>query len=215
MRQYIRYTCGVVSGMLCRMNIVFLGVGVGLLSLVAPGPVNLTLVQFGACKGRQPALRGAVGVIGGDSLLGFTSVLILGVGAALPARVFSATQLAAAGLLVGLGALLAARPSAVSTSVERMHRPTRAFFLLTSLTPTALGGWIAMLAAMPFANDVAQLGLFTCGVLIASGVWHPLLGLAASALGARLTEYGQVRLAQISGLAMAALGLALLANQML
>lgn len=215
MGRYVRYTCGDTSGTLCVMNIVLLGVGIGLLSLLAPGPVNLTLVQFGARKGRQPALRGAVGVVGGDSLLGIASVLILGVGAALPARVFSTTQLAAAGLLVGLGALLSLRPSTVSTSVERMHRPTRAFFLLTSLTPTALGGWIAMLAAMPFSNDVAQLGLFTLGVLIASSFWHPLLGLAASALGARLTEGGQLRLSQIGGLAMAALGIALLANQLL
>ena len=196
------------------MDIMLLGVGIGLLSLLAPGPVNLTLVQFGARKGRQPALRGAIGVVGGDSVLGLASVLILGLGAALPAQVFSTTQLAAAGLLMALGALLAVRPSAVSTSVERMHRPARAFFLLTSLTPTALGGWIAMLAAMPFASDMTQLGLFTAGVLIASSIWHPALGLAASALGARLTDAGQNRLSQIGGFGMAALGLALLARQL-
>ncbi|MFB0902376.1 MAG: LysE family transporter [Acidimicrobiales bacterium] len=210
----IRYTCGTVSGTLYVMNIVLLGIGIGLVSLLAPGPVNLTLVQYGARKGPQPALRGAVGVVGADSMLGLTSVLILGAGAALPPRVFSTTQLVAAGLLIGLGALLALRPSTVSTSIDRMHRPTRAFFLLTSLTPTALGGWIAMLAAMPFATDVAQLALFTIGVLIASSLWHPMLGLTASALGAKLTEGGQIRLSQIGGLGMAALGLALMANQL-
>ena len=195
------------------MNIVLLGIGIGFLSLLAPGPVNLTLVHYGARQGRQPALRGAAGVVGGDSVLGIASVLILGVGAALPARVFSTTQLVAATLLVALGALLALRPSAVATTVERMERPTRSFFLLTSLTPTALGGWIAMLAAMPFASDLTQLALFTVGVVIASGFWHPVLGLAASALGSRLTDNGQTRLSQVGGLAMAVLGLALLARQ--
>jgi len=196
-----------------RMNIVLLGIGIGLLSLLAPGPVNLALVQFGARRGRRPAMRGALGIVGGDSLLGVASVLILGMGAALPARVFSTTQIAAASLLIALGALLALRPTAVSASVERMHRPGRSFFMLTSLTPTALGGWIAMLAAMPFASDMTQLALFTMGVLIASSVWHPALGLAASELGNRLTEGGQQRLSQIGGLGMALLGAMLVLHQ--
>ena len=68
----IRYTCGTVSGTLYVMNIVLLGIGIGLVSLLAPGPVNLTLVQYGARKGPQPALRGAVGVVGADSMLGLT-----------------------------------------------------------------------------------------------------------------------------------------------
>ena len=211
----IRHTFGGSSGTLTPMNIVLLGVGIGLLSLLPPGPVNLTLVQVGARMGRTPALRGAAGIVGGDSVLGFAAVLILAAGTALPAQVFSLTQIAAAGLLVLLGAALVLRPSVISNSIERMQRPARTFFLLTSLTPTALGSWVAMLAAMPFAADTPQLALFTVGVLVASGLWHPTLGLAASKLGARLNDRGQVRLSQLGGVAMAALGVALVAHQQL
>lgn len=196
------------------MNIVLLGVGIGLLSLLPPGPVNLTLVQVGARMGRRPALRGAAGIVGGDSVLGVAAVALLALGTALPANVFSTTQLVAAALLMVLGALLALRPTAISNSIGRMHRPARTFFLLTSLTPTALGGWVAMLAAMPFAADTAQLALFTVGVLVASSFWHPTLGVAAAALGGRLTEQGQTRLSQLGGVGMALLGVALLAQQL-
>ena len=195
------------------MNVVLLGIGIGLLSLLPPGPVNLTLVQVGARMGRRPALRGAAGIVGGDSVLGIAAVALLTLGTALPARVFSTTQLVAAALLIALGALLALRPTAISDSIGRMHRPARTFFLLTSLTPTALGSWIAMLAAMPFAADTTQLALFTVGALVASTLWHPTLGFAAAAMGAKLTERGQIRLSQVGGAGMALVGFGLLTQQ--
>lgn len=195
------------------MNIMLLGVGIGLLSLLAPGPVNLTLVQVGARMGRRPALRGAAGIVGGDSVLGAAAVALIALGTALPAQVFSTTQLGAATLLVVLGAILAMRPTAISNSFGRMHRPARTFFLLTSLTPTTLGSWVAMLAAMPFAADTTQLALFTAGVVVASGLWHPVLGIASAALGGRLTERGQVRLSQLGGAGMVLLGMVLVGQQ--
>ena len=191
------------------MNIVLLGLGIGMLSLIAPGPVNLSLIQIGARRGRRPALQGAVGVLGGDSLLGAVAVLLIAAGSALPATAFSAAQVGAAALLVLLGMALALRPAAVATSIDRMQRPMRAFFLLTSLTPTALAGWVTMLAAMPFASDIAQLAMFTLGVLIASSIWHPVLGVASSAVGARLSESGQLVLSRAGGAAMAVLGIGL------
>lgn len=210
---YVRHIYGATSGTIFDMNIVLLGVGIGLLSLLPPGPVNLTLVQVGARMGRRPALQGAAGIVGGDSVLGFVSVALLALGTALPANVFSATQVAAASLLIVLGALLALRPAAISNSIDRMQRPRRAFFLLTSLTPTALGSWVAMLAAMPFAADTTRLALFTVGVLVASSLWHPTLGVTAAALGGRLTDRGQIRLSQLGGGGMAILGIGLLLQQ--
>lgn len=196
------------------MNIILLGLGVGMLSVIAPGPINLSLLQVGARLGRHSALRGAAGIIGGDSLLGVVAVGIVVLGAALPDQLFLSAQVGAALLLVAIGALLAARPTIASASIDRIQRPGRAFFVLTSLTPTALGGWIALLAAMPFAADASQLGLFTAGVLIASTIWHPFLGLVSAAIGTRLSEVGQRRLAQFGGLGMATLGLALASQQL-
>lgn len=192
------------------MTFLLLGVGIGLLTLMAPGPVNIALVQVGARRGVRPAMQGAVGIMGGDSLLGVIALMLLAVGTALPTAVFSATQVGAAVLLVVLGALLIARPAVTAAPLQRLQRPTRTFFLLTSLTPSALGGWIAMLAAMPFADNVAQLTLFAAGAILASYLWHPVLGLLAGKLGSRLTERGQLWLSRAGGAGMGAVGAALL-----
>jgi len=195
------------------MDILLLGIGIGLLTLIPPGPISLTLMQVGARHGRQPALRGALGVATGDTVLGVVAVVIVGLGATVPALVFTSAQVASAGLLIALGAILLANPEIASTSVDRIERPARALFLLTSLTPTALGAWIALLAAMPFASDVAQLSRFAFGVVISSFLWHPVLGALASTLSNRLGKRGHLRLSRFGGLSMGLLGLILGAQQ--
>jgi|GEM_PF-744368 len=212
LRPEVHQSCGMDFS---AANTVLLGVGIGMLSLIAPGPVNLALLQFGARRGRTHAVRGALGVMGGDSLLGVTAVLILGAGAALPAQAFQTAQVIAALLLLVIGSALFTRPAAAAASVDRIQRPVRSFFLITSLTPTALGGWVAMLAAMPFANDVYRLGFFTAGVLIASYLWHPALSIAGASLGGRLTERGQRTLSRCGGASMGVLGLGLAGSQLL
>jgi threonine/homoserine/homoserine lactone efflux protein len=197
------------------MNIVLLGIGIGFLTLLPPGPVSLTLVQVGARLGHRPALRGAFGIAGGDSVLALVAVGIVGLGAALPQSVFSTAQVVAAALLILIGAALLVKPDVAASSIDRIQRPGRTLFLLTSFTPTALGAWIALLAAMPFAADTARLGLFAVGVVIASCLWHPALGALASTLGARLSDRGQERLAQSGGVTMGVLGIALAARQLL
>lgn len=196
------------------MNIVLLGAAIGLVGLLSPGPVNLALVQVGARRGRHTALQGAAGIMGGDSLLGLVAIGIVGIGAALPGHIFTAGQMAAALLLAILGMGLVVRPDVITASLDRMQRPGRAFFLLTSCTPTTLGSWIAMLAAMPFAADIGQLGLFTVGVLLASYIWHPALGIASAKLGDRLNDDAQRRLSRFGGTAMVALGCSLALSQL-
>ena len=188
------------------MQLVLLGIGLGFLTLVPPGPVSLTLVQIAIRAGRRSALHGALGIAGGDTVLGLTAAALVGLGSALPRWMFEGGQVVSALLLVGLGLAIARRPQLGSAAVDRIHRPGRALFLLTSLTPTALGAWIALLAAMPFATDVTQLALFTIGVLIASALWHPVLGSLAASLGSRLSTGRQARLTRAGGVAMAGLG---------
>lgn len=194
------------------MNFVLLGVGIGLLTLLPPGPVTLALVQVGARQGHRSALRGAAGIASGDVVLGVAALAIVGLGATLPASVFTATRALAALALIAIGGSLIAHPSTAATSVDRIRRPGRTMFLLTSFTPTALGAWIALLAAMPFADDLHELGRFALGVMVASCLWHPLLGAVASSVGARLTEGGQARLSRAGGVIMAGIGLALVAG---
>lgn len=196
------------------MNIVLLGIGIGLLTLLPPGPVTLTLVQVGARLGHRSAFRGAIGIASGDVVLGIAAVGIVGLGTTMPTSVFTATQTLAAALLVLIGILLLARPSTAASSVDRIRRPGRTLFLLTSFTPTALGAWIALLAAMPFADDPRQLGLFAFGVCVASCLWHPALGALASTVGARMGDRGQLRLSRIGGVMMALIGATLAASQL-
>lgn len=197
------------------MHLVLLGIGLGLLTLIPPGPVSLTLVQVGIRSGRRSALHGALGVAGGDTVLGVTAAGLVGLGSALPHWVFGACQVVAALILVALGAAVARRPALGTAGVDRIHRPGRALFLITSLTPTALGAWIALLAAMPFAQNVSELGLFVVGVIVASALWHPVLGALAATAAPRLTSRAQTRLTRAGGITMAGLGLSLAAPWML
>lgn len=196
------------------MTFVLLGIGIGFLTLVPPGPVSLTLVQLGARRGRTSAMHGALGVASGDFVLAWVAVAVVGAGATMPGMAFTLGQALAAATLVGLGIALLLRPTLIDGSVDRIQRPGRALFLLTSLTPSALGAWIALLAAMPFADDSRQLALFAGGVVVASLLWHPLLGVLASSLGARLGDSGQARLSRVGGLMMTLLGIALVASQL-
>lgn len=191
------------------MELVLLGVGLGLLTLIPPGPVSLTLIQVGVRLGHRSALHGALGVAGGDTVLGLTAAALVGLGSALPGWVFGGTQIVAALLLVALGLAIARQPRRSAGAIDRIRRPGRALFVLTSFTPTALGAWVALLAAMPFAGDLPRLVLFTLGVVIASVLWHPVLGAVAATLGSRLSATGQARLTRAGGLAMAGLGAAL------
>lgn len=196
------------------MEYVLLGIGIGLLSVLPPGPVTMTLLQFGAQRGTRPALHGAAGIVVGDGTVVWVALLIVGAGSTLPGWAFAATQYIAAAVLVGLGLTMLAVPSRCNALVDRIERPGRTFFLLTSLTPTVLGAWIAVLAAMPFASDVGHLFRFAIGAVLASALWHPLLALAGGSLGRWADVRRQRRLAQCGGLATIGMGVAALATSL-
>jgi threonine/homoserine/homoserine lactone efflux protein len=187
------------------MHHLLLGIAIGFVSIVPPGPVTVTLLQLGARHGRTPALRGALGIAFGDLTVVWLALAIVAAGSTLPPAALLATQVLAAALLIGLGLAMLARPGSCAAVVDRIERPARAFFLITSLTPTVLGAWIALLAAMPFADDVGTLVRFALGAVIASFLWHPVLALMASRLNDQRT-HTQQRLARTGGFAMVAMG---------
>lgn len=172
----------------------------------------MTLLQLGSRHGRTPALRGALGIACGDLTIVWLAIAIVAAGSTLPPAAFLTTQLLAAALLVGLGLAMLARPSACAAVVDRIERPGRAFFLITSLTPTVLGAWIALLAAMPFADDLGMLVRFALGAVIASFLWHPVLAIVASRLSDQRPTT-QVALSRTGGFIMVAMGLAAIATR--
>lgn len=188
------------------MEILLLGIGFGLLTVAMPGPISVSLVQVASLQGRSSGVRAAAGVAGGDAILGLVAVAIVSLGAGLPGGLFPIAQLVTAAVLIGFGVALLARPLVIQERASTVSRPLRTFLLLTSLMPTALGSWLAMLSAMPFAADRSSLSAFALGVVLVSAIWHPLLGMSAGVIGQRLTPRVLRVGTQVGGLATLGLG---------
>ena len=189
------------------MEILVLGIVFGLLTVAMPGPISVSLVQLASVQGRSSGVRAAAGIAGGDAILGIVAVVVVSMGAALPGRFFDVAQLITAAILVGFGVALLTRPLVIQERATTVSRPLRTFLLLTSLMPTALGSWLAMLSAMPFASDRRALIAFALGVVLVSAVWHPILGMSAGAVGPRLTPQVLRVGTQVGGLATLGLGI--------
>ncbi len=169
------------------MEIIVLGMVFGMLTVAMPGPISVSLVQVASLQGRSSGVRAAAGIAGGDAILALVAVVVVSIGTGLPSEFFNGAQLVTAALLMGFGVVLLTRPLVVQEKASAVSRPLRTFLLLTSLMPTALGSWLALLSAMPFATDRSALIAFAVGIVIVSAVWHPLLGMSAGVVGPRLT----------------------------
>ena len=193
------------------LSILLLGFGVGLLIMVPPGPLSVTLLEVGVTQGRSAGVRSGAGIAAGDVVVGSVAATIIIAGGMLPDAMFAGVRLASAGILIGLGLFLVVRPATVEAVARAIQRPARALFLLTVLTPTVLGAWIAMLAALPFSQSPADVTMFVIGVCGASAIWHTALGTLAAELGHRL--HGATgRIARAGGLTMVGFGVAGLAG---
>ncbi len=189
------------------MELVLLGIGFGLLTVAMPGPISVSLVQVASLQGRGPGARAALGVAGGDVVLSTVAVTCISAGTVLTERTFALLQTGSALFLIAFGLILLARPMVVEERAAQVSRPLRTFLTLTTLMPTALGSWLALLAAMPFAGHRPSLAAFACGVVLVSMVWHPVLGLGAGCLGPRLRPATIRHGTRIGGLATIGMGL--------
>jgi threonine/homoserine/homoserine lactone efflux protein len=179
-----------------------LGVSIGLVAVMSPGPVTIALVEVGASRGRASGLRAGLGVAGGEVVVCVLALAVVVAGAVLPRSLFTATQLVSSFLLLAIGAGLLIRPTIGHELVKRMGNPFRSMFALTALTPSVLGAWIAIFAAMPFADDPTRLAVFGTGGLVVSFVYHISLGGAAGIMGSALTDERRLVLARVGGMAM-------------
>lgn len=191
-------------------GILFLGFGLGLLFVIPPGPIAVTLVEVSVGQGRSAGARSGIGIAAGDTVAGAAAGLVVASGGVLPVAVFEWAQVVSAVVLVVLGFLMVIRPDAVESFAETIHRPGRTFFLLTALTPTVFGSWLAILAALPFAGHLPSTALFLLGAGGASALYHVALGSAAGTFGHRVSSPVMTRIARAGGLAFAGLGAAML-----
>lgn len=189
------------------LEILVLGVAVGFGSLLAPGPVNVALIELGATHGRRSGIRAGLGVATGDVVLAAAAVGLFGLGAALPPAVFEVARVISLLTFAFMGTMLIIRPGAVEGVVVRITRPFLSMFAMTTLTPSAFGAWVALLGAMPFAGDLNALGVFAAGVLVASVLWHVCLGGVAGYFGTGLQSSVRSGLARFGGACMVAFAL--------
>ena len=192
-------------------GILALGFGLGLLFVLPPGPLAVTLVEVGVAQGRTAGLRSGFGIAAGDLAVGGTAGVVAAAGGVLPSSVFSTLQTGSAIVLVALGAVMIVRPSSVEALAHAIHRPARTFFLLTLLTPTVFGAWLAIIVALPFSNDLSAIATFVVGAGLASAVYHGALGSAAGEFGRHLRGSAMARIAQGGGVLFALLGGVMLA----
>jgi len=86
-----------------------LGFGVGLVAVIPPGPVALSLIEVGVQQGRRGAAWGAIGIAGGDSLVATLAAILVVLGGTLPAAFLTALTPSVFGAWL---AILAATPFA-------------------------------------------------------------------------------------------------------
>ncbi|MEM9465542.1 MAG: LysE family transporter [Actinomycetota bacterium] len=181
------------------LGVLLLGFALGFLFVIPPGPLAVTLVEVGVTQGRGAGARSGAGIAAGDLAVGSAAGVVVVFGGALPDGAFAAVQIVSAAVLIALGVAMILRPTAVEAVAGAIHRPGRAFFALTVLTPTVFGAWVAIIAALPFTDDLSAIGTFVVGVGLASALYHVALGSAAGAFGRHLHGAAMNRIAQAGG----------------
>ncbi|MCP3912576.1 MAG: LysE family transporter [Actinomycetia bacterium] len=186
--------------------LLLLGLGLGAITLVPPGPVSVTLVQVAVRRGRSVGFRSGAAIASADLITGVLAIAILGIGtAALPSVAASMSVVAAAAMMV-MGGLLIARPVGFGGLAVGLERPARTLFALTALNPLTLLSWMAIIAAVPAANTTPRQAALAAGVTVASYSWHPFLGLVAGRAGQRINASTTVRVTRASGVVLILLG---------
>ncbi len=186
--------------------LLFLGLGLGVITLVPPGPVSVTLVQVAVRRGRSSGVRAGAAVASADLVTGVAAIAVLGLGAStLPALAASMSVVAACVMAI-MGCVLIGRPVGFAGLAAGIGRPASTLFALTAFNPLTLLSWIALIAAVPAADTLARQAALAAGVVLASCVWHPFLGFAAGRVGQDVDPRTTARLTRASGVILVILG---------
>jgi threonine/homoserine/homoserine lactone efflux protein len=181
------------------MLIVLAGLIAGLVAVIPLGPMSMSIVGVSVAHGRRAGLSAAAGVVTGDVVATAVAASIVLLGRRLPGGVLPSIRVAALVALAAVGIVLILRADRIDAMASGVHRPGPMLFLLTAVSPLTLGAWLALLVASPFASDRSGMVLFVAGLILGSGLWHPLLALVASSAGAMVSARGITRLARLGG----------------
>lgn len=188
------------------LHLLLVGFGVGLVAILPPGPVSMSLIEVSASHGRNGGARGGLGVASADIVVAAAAAVVVLAGGAIPSWIVGIAQLVSSLVLIGLGGVLLARPGVCHSLSQSIVHPGRTFFALTALTPSVFGAWLALIAAMPFAADANSVATFIAGAGVASISFHLLLGTTAGGFGQRLSITNLTRVSRVGGAAMLSFG---------
>lgn len=182
-----------------------LGLGIGFLAVLAPGPISLAIVEIGAQHGRRRSVLAGLGVAGGDLGACAAALALLAAGRHLPSSVLDGAAIVSTTVLAVIGLGLILRPEVGRSAVRQLRRPFRTMLAVTTLNPAVFGSWLAVLAALPMTDDLARLAAVGGGGVAASLIWHLGLGTGAAAVCEWLTDRRLTTLARSGGIGMVGL----------
>jgi len=187
-------------------TLLLLGLGLGALTLVPPGPVSVTLMHVAVHRGRSAGLRSGAAIASADLITGALAIAFLGLGTAALPSIAASTSVVASVAMIVMGGLLTARPAGFGGLAVGIKRPARTLFALTALNPLTLLSWMAIIAAVPAATTTPQKAAVAAGVTVASYCWHPFLGLVAGRVGRGINASATIRATRASGVILILLG---------
>ena len=187
-----------------NLELVIVGLTLGLVAIVPPGPISLTLVEVGSARGRHTGVRAALGVATGEAVgVAAAVILVGGLGAAIAGSTLTLVRLVSALAVVALGLALLARPDTCRALAVALPRPGLSMLAVTLVSPSVVGGWVALLAVVPVAGGgIGELALVGVGGVVASLGWHVALGAGAGSVGRLLSVERRRRLTRAGGAAM-------------
>lgn len=192
--------------MLDMFTSVLLGVGLGAVAIIPPGPVTMSLIQVGVQRRARTGAGAGVAVAAADATLALVALGVIALGAATRPGIAAATTVIGVVTMLVAGLVLALRPAAVEQVVGTIERPVLTLFGITLIAPTTLLGWIALLGAVPVSTTADRVAI-ALGVMAFSAIWHPLLGLTAGRIGERASARMIRGTTRAGGVALCALAL--------
>ncbi len=189
------------------------GALIGFTVAIGVGPISLLTIRRTLDHGRVYGLASGLGVAAADATYG--AVAAFGLTAVTAVLVGARPALALVGglFLVWLGArtILAEPPQREATVRERpgLAGATASIYGLTMTNPTTILSFAAIFAGFGLAGgSIAEAMLLTAGVFLGSMAWWLVLTSVTAAFRARVTPAVLRWLTRLSGVALAAFGVA-------
>ncbi len=192
------------------MMVLLAGIVVGLVALLPPGPITVSMVGLGARRG-SAARSAGFGVASADAMLIIAALVVVALGQELPHWIQTSVRVSSLVFMIAVGIVLICCADRVIGTVDRVERPFRSFWSLSIVSPWVFTGWLALLGAAPFQDETASLAAFACGMVASTWIYHMALGQGASRLSMRISETRLRHATRIGGVSTMAMGVVLAA----